>query len=133
MMTDAERLDREVLAKSIEWGLEPPQPGSGITDDLYLSPEAAAIVLDALIATYEWLAGWAELARKATIAEVAVEVARANDAPRLVSIALTQTADEARTKLDGSNVPNGINADQILKCFAKLQRVAARKPEGYGR
>jgi hypothetical protein len=131
MMTDDERLYREKAAVSVEWGLNLPQPGSGVAEDAYLAPEAAEIVLKAMVADYTWLGEWVELARNAALAAVTVEVAQANGAPRLLQIALSQTAEEARAKLERMDVPNGVDARQVLECFAKLQRVAARKPDVY--
>jgi hypothetical protein len=131
MTSDDERIGHEVLAASIEWGLDPPQSGSDISDDHYLAPEAAVIVLDTMVAHFAWLSEWIDLARKSAIAAAAVELARMNDAPKSLRIALTQSADEARMKLEGSDIPNGVNARQVLESFAKLQRVAARKPDLY--
>ena len=130
-MSDDERIEREVLAASVEWGLNPPQPGSGIAEDAYLAPQAAETVLQAMVAEYKWLSEWVDLAKNAALAAVTVEVAQAANAPRLHQIALKQTADEAGAKLARIDLPNDVNVQQVLECFAKLQRVAARKPDVY--
>ncbi len=131
MMSDDDRITRERLAASIERGLNPPPPGTDVAEDDCLAPDAAIAVLDTMVADYAWLSGWADLAQKAATAEIAVEVARMNDAPPQVQIGLTQRADEARMKLEGSDVPKGVDVRQVLESFAKLQRIAARKPDGY--
>ena len=82
-MSDDERIEREVLAASVEWGLNPPQPGSGIAEDAYLAPQAAETVLQAMVAEYKWLSEWVDLAKNAALAAVTVEVAQAANAPRL--------------------------------------------------
>jgi hypothetical protein len=128
MMTDDERLYRMKAAASVEWGLNPPPPGYEFADD-FLAPEAAENVLKAMVAEYTWLGEWVELARNAAIAAVTVEVAQANNAPRLLEVALIQTATEARAKLERTDVPNDVDARQVLECFARLQKVAARKPD----
>jgi hypothetical protein len=110
-----------VLAASIEWGLDPPQPGSGVAGDAYLAPLGAEVVLQAMLAHYPWLSEWINLAKGAALAEVALEVALANDAPRELQRMLTQTADQARSKLDGLNVPSGVDARQVLETFVQIQ------------
>jgi geranylgeranyl pyrophosphate synthase len=132
MMSGGDRFNREVLAASIERGLNPLPRDTDVAEDDRLAPDAAVLVLDTMVAQYAWLSEWADRAQEAATAEVAVELARTNNAPQYVRIALTQTADEARMKLHSSNVPNGVNARQVLESFAKIQRVAARKPDGYG-
>ena len=48
-----------------------------------LAPEAAATVLDKMVADYVWISEWVSLTRKAAI--------------------------EARMKVDGTDVPNGVD------------------------
>ena len=132
MMNDDDRINREVLTASIERGLNPPQRDTDVAEDDRLAPNAAVAVLDTMVAQYGWLSEWADRAQKAATAEVAVELARTNSAPEHVRIALAQAADEARMKLDASDLPDGVDARQVLESFAKIQRVAARKPDGCG-
>jgi hypothetical protein len=131
MLNNEERLSRERLAASVDWALNPPQPGTSLAENVFLAPEAAVTVLNVMVARYEWLSIWVEKAEKAALAATAVEVAETTGAPQAIITSLKQTADEALMEQMKSSPPQDIKAEQILKTFAALQRAVAERPEGY--
>jgi hypothetical protein len=130
MFSDDERLSREQLAASVEWGLNPPQPGGEFEGRSSLESEAAAHAVSFMVGQYEWLEEWAKLAREAALAAVAFDVAEVSGAPKSLKGHLAQAASVSRSKLELFNLDHDI-AIEILETLAALQRIAAKRPPGY--
>lgn len=128
MIDDDQRAVCEQLAVCVEWALDPPDAGT-LATDLHLAPEAARTVLAEMVERYEGLAEWAEVAKSASFAQAAVEVANEAGAPLAITNALQQKADLARAALGKQARPNADNHVKVLSAFAALQRISAQRPD----
>jgi hypothetical protein len=134
MMNDDQRLSCEQFALSIEWALDPPMAEGAFAENPYMAPEAASMAIEEMVDQYPWLIDWVEEARRAALAEAAVELAKASSTPQQVTDVLRKNADKARSKLEKNRhrPPEADDPVEVLRAFALLQRTAATKPIGHG-
>jgi hypothetical protein len=134
LMNDDQRLSCEQVALSIEWALDPPMAEGAFAENPYMAPEAASMALEEMVDQYPWLIDWVEEARRAALAEAAVELAKASSTPQQVTDVLRKNADKARSKLEKHRhrPPEADEPVEVLRAFALLQRTAATKPMGHG-
>jgi hypothetical protein len=82
---------RDQFGASLEWPIAEPAPADGaLSEDPWLSPDAALIVLDELLERYDGLSEWADAAKEAAVTRTAVEVAQRTEASKTALNALRE-------------------------------------------
>jgi hypothetical protein len=124
---EAERIEAELSARSIEWWLDKNTDPGALADDEFLAPTGASRAIEFMESRCDWLRPLAEVLTEAAAAEAAFETARDAGASVTMVTNLRSIADEARRAIAVAAY-GGQDAAEAVRAYGRFQHAAAALP-----